>query len=216
MPVLYDHMVDTPAPDTITPSYVPLHRKNGHCGDCYKPSIVCEGLDFIGIYGQNGNYISNSLGLKYDQTIIHMKDAEPRIFAINETHTDKMNVRNNTVLTKSRKKLFQPKDGNYYSIVSSSSLAPIIKYTKPSWNMMGITGPLVCCIRRSIEDKYGRWCGFVLLGKDNREILVLISYNVPQDTPTGDDTLHAQQTLLYLLGGEYNPNQNYLFVIYSW
>ena len=51
---------------------------------------------------------------------------------------------------------------------------------------MGITGPLVGQIRRKIEDKYGQWCGFVLIEKNNREILALTVYYVPQETPTGD------------------------------
>ena len=67
-------------------------------------------------------------------------------------------------------------------------------------------------MRRQIEDKYGRWCGFVLLGKDNREIIVLTAYNVPQDTPAGDNTLHAQQTSLYLLDGEVDPNPRKNFI----
>ena len=71
---------------------------------------------------------------------------------------------------------------------------------------MGICGSLVSCMRQQIKDKYGRWCGFELLGKDNREIIVLIAYYVPQDTPAGDDTLHAQQTSLYLLDREVNSN----------
>ena len=46
----------------------------------------------------------------------------------------------------------------------------------------------------------------MLLEKDNREIIVPTAYNVPQDTPAGDNTLHAQQTSLYLLDGEVVPN----------
>ena len=78
--------------------------------------------------------------------------------------------------------------------------------------MMGITGPLIGCMRRRIEDKYRRWCGFVLLGKDNREILVLTAYSLPKDIPTGDDTLHAQQMSLYLLDGKVDPNPRKLFI----
>ena len=81
-------------------------------------------------------------------------------------------------------------------------MAPITKYTKPGGNMMGISSPLISWIQQRVEDKYGRWCGFVLLGKDNRYIFVLTAYNVPQETPAGDDTLHAQQTSLYLLDGK--------------
>ena len=78
--------------------------------------------------------------------------------------------------------------------------------------MMGVSGPLISRIRRRVEDRYGRWCGFVLLGKDNREILVLTAYNVPQDAPAGDDTLHAQQTSMYLLDGEVDPHPRKNFV----
>ena len=44
--------------------------------------------------------------------------------------------------------------------------------------MMGTIGSLNSCMHQRIKDKYGYWCGFVLLGKDNREILVLTAYNV--------------------------------------
>ena len=77
---------------------------------------------------------------------------------------------------------------------------------------MGISGPLVSWMQRRIDDKYGRWCGFVLLGKDNREILVRTAYNVPKDTPAGNNTLHAQQTSLYLLDGEVDPNPRKNFI----
>ena len=67
-------------------------------------------------------------------------------------------------------------------------------------------------MRCRVKDKYGHWCVFVLLGKDNREIIVLTAYNLPQDTPAGDDTLCAQQTSLYLLDGEKDPNPRKIFI----
>ena len=185
-------MKDEPPPAIITPSYVPLHRKNEHWGDPCELTICCEGPEFIRIYSQNQNGISDSTGLKYDDTFKYMKEAEASIFCINETHADKMNVKNNKVLETSRRRSFNHKEGEYCTVVTSSSMAPITGYTKPGGNMMGIIGPLISRVRRKIDDKYGRWCGFVLLGKDNREILVLTAYNVPQETPAGDDTLHAQ------------------------
>ena len=150
--------------------------------------------------------------MKYDDTFKHMIAADASIFGVNETHADKMNTKNNNFLEKSQRKVFQSKEGQYCKTVSSSSLAPIITYTKPGRNLMGITGPLVDRTRRKIKDKYGRWCGFVLLGKDNRETLVLTAYNVLQETPAGDHTLHAQQTPLHLLDGEVNPNPRKLFI----
>ena len=50
------------------------------------------------------------------------------------------------------------------------------------------------------------------LGKENREILVLTAYNVPAETPAGDNTLHTQQTSLYLLDGEVDPKPKKIFI----
>ena len=205
-------MKDEPPPATITPSYVPLWKKNEHWRDECKPTAMCNKIEFIQIYGQNNNGINDSTELKYDDTFKHMKEAEADIFCINESHANKMNSKNNTVLESSRQKMFQLKEGQYCNLVSLSSMAPITKYTKPGGTMMGITGPLISRIRRRVEDKYGRWCGLVLLGKDNCEILVLTAYNVPQDTLVGDDTLHAQQTSMYLLDGEINPHPRKNFI----
>lgn len=72
---------------------------------------------------------------------------------------------------------------------------------------MGIIGPLIGCIPRSIKDKYGKWYCFLLLGKDNNKMLVVIAYNVPQETPVGDNTLHAQQIFVHLLDRKVDPNK---------
>ena len=77
---------------------------------------------------------------------------------------------------------------------------------------MGISGSLISRMRRRVENKYGRWCGFVLLGKDSREILVLTAYNVPQDTLVGDDIVHAKQMFMYLLDGEVDTNPRKYFI----
>ena len=65
--------------------------------------------------------------------------------------------------------------------------------------MAGITGNLHGRIRSKIEDVFGRWCGFNLIGKEGKEIMVLTVYNVSQDQATGNDTLYNQQQAQYLL-----------------
>lgn len=52
----------------------------------------------------------------------------------------------------------------------------------------------------------------MLLGKDNREVLTLTAYNVPQKIPAEINTLHAQQTSLYLLDREVDSNLRKLFI----
>ena len=77
-----------------------------------------------------------------------MKEADADIFSINETHADKMNAKNNSVLESSQRRMFQSKESQYCNLVSSSSITPITKYTKPGGNMMGISGLLVRRMRR--------------------------------------------------------------------
>ena len=89
----YDPMEDEPPPETITPKYVPLWKKNKHWGDECKPRAMCAEPDFIRIYSQNQNGISSSDRLLYDDTVKHMKEADVDIFCINETHADKMNTK---------------------------------------------------------------------------------------------------------------------------
>lgn len=117
-------------------------------GPC-KSAVICEGSECICLFDVNG--ISDSTGLKDDETFLHMKDTEASIFGLNEIHAEKMNAKNNNILTKSRRKMFQTKEGHYCKLVSSSSLASITNYTKPGRNLMGITGPLVGCIRKVLK-----------------------------------------------------------------
>ena len=95
-------MKDDPPPATITPSYVPLWKKNKHWESQCKPTAMCAEPEFIRIYGQKNNSISDSTGLEYDDTFKHMKETDVDIFCIIETHADKMNTKNNIVLNSSR------------------------------------------------------------------------------------------------------------------
>ena len=128
---MFDPIKDEPPPATITPSYVPLWKKNKLWGDPCEPAAMCAEPDFIRIYSQNKNGISDITSLNYDDTFKQMKEVDADIFSINETHADKMNTKNNTVLESSQRRMFQSKEGQYCNLVSSSSLAPITKYTKP-------------------------------------------------------------------------------------
>ena len=70
--------------------------------------------------------------------------------------------------------------------------------------MLGITSYMCERNREQISDKYGRWCGYSLAGRDGKEIIVLTAYSVSQDIAVGEDTLYSQQKLQYLR--EYNDN----------
>jgi hypothetical protein len=99
-------------------------------------------------------------------------------------------------------------------IVHSSSTAPVLNFTKPGGNLVGITGSLVGRIRDTITDPYGRWCGYTLIGRDTKEIMVLTAYNVSQrkNAKVGEDTLFNQQIALYKLQNIRDPDPKKLFI----
>ena len=96
----YNPMADAPDPDIITLSYQPLHRKNEHWGDPCEPSQVWEGPEFICIYSQNVNGISDHEGIMYEQSMKTMKEAEASIVAFNKTHGDDLNAKHNSLVFK--------------------------------------------------------------------------------------------------------------------
>lgn len=58
--------------------------------------------------------------------------------------------------------------------------------------MVGSTSDLVGRIRGQVDDLYRQGYCFWLLGRDDREILVFTSSNIPQEDNVGDDTLYSQ------------------------
>lgn len=60
-------MTNSPDQDIRTPAYVPLNRKVEYWGDLCEPSELCEGPEFICMYSQNVNRISDQPGMLYDQ-----------------------------------------------------------------------------------------------------------------------------------------------------
>ena len=157
------------------------------------------------------NGIYDAEGMKLDGAFTSMHEVEADIFTFNETHGDDQNPLARQALKKSRQRIYKGKE--HCRITTSSSSAPVTNFSKPGGNMVGVTGPLSGRVRKRIDDKYGRWCGFTLAGKDDREIMVLTAYNVPQEIKAGNDTLHAQQTSLYMLDGIDNPKPREQFML---
>jgi hypothetical protein len=99
-------------------------------------------------------------------------------------------------------------------IVHSSSNAPVLNFTKPGGNLIGITGPLVGRVRDTITDPYGRWCGYTIIGRDTKEIMIVTAYNVSQykNAKVGEDTLFNQQPSLYKLKNIRDPDPKKIFI----
>jgi hypothetical protein len=190
----------------ITTSNIPY----GHiCDDV----AIYDNTPYVRVYCQNvcGMYDRGGIGL--DAAFQEIKQAGADIFAFNETHGDESNSTARRVLRLSKQQMWRDNNEDC-KIVHSSSTAPILTFTKPGGNLVGITGALVGRIRETITDPYGRWCGFTMIGKDNREILILTAYNVSQykNAKVGEDTLFNQQIALYKLNKIREPDPKKIFI----
>jgi hypothetical protein len=170
---------------------------------------------YVRLYCQNVCGIYDREGIGLDSVFKEIKQAGTDIFTFNETHGDKSNATARRVLRLSKQRMWRDNNKDC-KIVHSSSNASVVNFTKPGGNMVGITGSLVGRIRETITDPYGRWCGYTIIRKDNKEIMILTAYNVAQhnNAKVGEDTLFNQQTALYKLNNIQDPDLKKLFIKY--
>ena len=168
---------------------------------------------YIRLYCQNVNGIFDREGIGLDTAFEEIKQVGADIFTFNETHGDESNATARKALRLSKQRMWRDNNEDC-KIIHSSSTAPVLTFTKPGGNMVGITGPLVGRIRDTIKDPFGRWCGYTIIGRDNKEILILTAYNVSQfiNAKVGEDTLFNQQIALYKLMNIREPNPKKIFI----
>jgi hypothetical protein len=152
-------------------------------------------------------------GIGLDLAFKEIKQAGADIFTFNETHGDETKAVARRALRLSKQRMWRD-NNEECKIVHSSSTAPVLRFTKPGVNLVGITGPLVGRIRETITDPYGRWCGYTLIGRDTKEIMILTAYNVSQykNAKVGEETLFNQQIALYKLNNIRNPDLTKIFI----
>jgi hypothetical protein len=168
---------------------------------------------YVRVYCQNVCGIFDREGAGLDLAFKEIKQAGADIFTFNETHGDESNAIARRALRMSKQRMWKDNNENC-TIVHSSSKAPVLNFTKPGGNLVGITGQLTGRIRGMITDPYGRWCGFTLIGRDTKEIMVLTAYNVSQhkNAKVGEDTLFNQQIALYKLYNIRDPDPKKMFI----
>jgi hypothetical protein len=174
---------------------------------------VDNNTPYIRLYCQNVCGIFDREGIGLDSAFKEIKQAGADIFTFNETHGDESNSTARRALRLSKQRMWRDNNEDC-KIIHSSSTAPVLNFTKPGGNMVGITGSLVGRIRDTITDPYGRWCGYTLIGRDNKEIMVLTAYNVSQykNAKVGEDTLFNQQISLYKLNNIREPDPKKIFI----
>ena len=198
---------------TVEKKQMKVTRTNLPFGHICDDIAIDNDTPYIRVYCQNVCGIFDRDGIGLDSAFKEIKQAGADIFMFNETHGDESNATARRVTRMSKQRMW--KDNNEdCKIIHSSSTAPVLNFTKPGGNMVGITGSLVGRIRDTITDPYGRWCGYTLIGKDNKEIMVLTAYNVSQykNAKVGEDTLFNQQVALYKLNNIREPDPKKIFI----
>jgi hypothetical protein len=165
------------------------------------------------VYCQNVSGIFDREGIGLDSAFNEIKQAGADIFTFNETHGDELNATARRVLRLSKQRMWT-NNNEECKLVHSSSNAPVINFTKPGGNLVGITGSLVGRVRETITDPYGRWCGYTIIGRDTKEIMIITAYNVSQykNAKVGEDTLYNQQISLYKLKNIRDPDPKRIFI----
>ncbi|OEU19894.1 hypothetical protein FRACYDRAFT_235957 [Fragilariopsis cylindrus CCMP1102] len=203
----------TTTPTSTTPKKMKITQENLPFGHICDDVAIGNDTPYVRVYCQNVCGIYDRDGIGLDSAFNEMKKAGADIFTFNETHGDESNALARRATKMSKQRMWRDNNEDC-KILHSSSTAPVLSFTKPGGNMVGITGSLVGRIRETITDPYGRWCGYTLIGKDNKEIMVLTAYNVSQhkNAKVGDDTLYNQQTALYKLKDIRDPDPKKLFI----
>jgi hypothetical protein len=198
---------------TETQTKMKVTSENLPFGHICDDIVVDNDTPYVRVYCQNVSGIFDRDGIGLDSAFKEIKQAGADIFTFNETHGDESNAIARRALRLSKQRSWRDNNEDC-KIVHSSSTAPVLNFTKPGGNMVGITGPLVGRVRDTITDPYGRWCGYTLIGRDTKEILVLTAYNVSQykNAKVGDDTLFNQQTALYKLNNIREPDPKQIFI----
>jgi hypothetical protein len=152
-------------------------------------------------------------GIGLDSAFKEIKQAGADIFTFNETHGDETKAVARRALRLLKQRMWRD-NNEECKIVHSSSTAPVLRFTKPGGNLVGITGSLVGRVRDTITDLYGRWCGYTLIGRDTKEIMILTAYNVSQykNAKVGEDTVFNQQIALYKLHNIRDPGPKKIFI----
>jgi hypothetical protein len=117
---------------TITKNNIPYGQV---CDDV----VIDDNTPYVRVYCQNICGIYDRKGIGLDVAFQAIKQVGADIFTFNETHGDESKVISRRVLRLSKQRMWRNNNKDC-KIIHSSSTAPVLTFTKPGGNMVGITG----------------------------------------------------------------------------
>jgi hypothetical protein len=121
---------------------MPVTTENIPFGHICDNIAVDNDTPYIRLYCQNVCGIFDREGIGMDSAFKEIKQAGADIFTFNETHGDESNATARRALRLSKQRMWRDNNEDC-KIIHSSLVAPILNFTKPGGNMVGITGSLV-------------------------------------------------------------------------
>ena len=138
----------------------------------------------------------------------HMETIRADVFGFAETKLDCRHSKVKSLIQRNKNKVW-----SHCRISTGSSDLPWHALTKPGGVMLGITGPLVGRLRKTVDDALGRWTGMELLGRDGRKLVIICAYQVSQrGGRPGDFTAYSQQVSILRRRGHHNTNPRQHFI----
>ena len=162
----------------------------------------------IRIYFQNVNGLRpQDDGSDILDAFYHMETIRADIFGFVETKLDCQQSKVQELFHSQKRKVWP-----HCKLQSSSSSAPWHSLYKPGGTLLGVTGPLVGRVKRSISDELGRWSIMELLGRGGRSLVLICAYQVCKSASSGSSTAYSQQLSLLRQKNLDNPDPRKHFV----
>lgn len=168
--------------------------------------VIPKPNNWTRIYCQNTNGIS--VGRDSDLEIIleQIKHMEADIMIITETN---LATDNNNVRSKVYNKFRQTFGQATHRLVMATSPQKYPGYFKPGGVMGAVMGKTIARVIDSGQDYLGRWVYISLIGKENKRITIIGTYQVCQENikTAGPTTTITQQYSILVQEGRQNPQR---------
>lgn len=187
----------------------------GHVYTSFPNTFLPPMKKFLRVYVQNVNSLKVTSSCHTEGLTQFYEAAstiQTDIFMANETFLDTTKSPVWEIMKRVSAQYWRSFCNHPYLIYSTSSIRPSCTFSKPGENLSGLVDNITGRFLTRISDPYGRWCGLVLHGKDQRQTLFLIAYQVPYNSSPGNTILQAQQHSLYRMNNVRNPNPRKLFI----
>ena len=165
---------DTPPPPPSRTLTAQQTASYGHVYTSFPKTFLPPMKKFPQVYVQNMNSFKVTSACHTDDLMQFYEAAstiQTDIFMANEMYLDTTKSPVHALTKSVTAQYWRSFCNRPYLIHSTSSIYPSCMFSKPGGNLIGLVDNITGRFLTRITDPFGRWCGFVLHGKDQQQIL---------------------------------------------